>query len=350
MRKLNFLWAIILLSVILTSCSEDEPDVTDESRADVIVINEGNFQSGDGTFSSYNTDTEEVNFSLYASANGFPVGATIQSAQIFGDNIYAVTNGPDKLEIFDAETFESIAYITSGFANPYAFAAVDDKGYVTNWGTLNTTDYSYENPFITVIDLTTNAVTDSLMLEGKPQDIVAVNGFFYVSNVGGSSISVIDAATDEIVKEIAVADNPDDLVVDVEGDVWVIANSGNIVKIDTETNMVEKTISGIEVAGFNETMVISEDGQHLYWLSSVGEYPNYTTSVYELNISATTAPEDAIVSGTTYYGLGISPENILYVADANAFQGNGSVIRYNLDGTELNTFAAGRGPAGFIFR
>lgn len=334
----------------MTACTEDDPVVVSEGGlADVIVINEGNFQSGDGTFSSYNIETEEVTLSVFAGANGFPIAATIQNAILLEDRIFAVTNAPDKLEVLEGESFKSIAYINSGFANPYAFAAVGDKGYVTNWGTLNTSNYTYENPYIAVVDLTTYAVIDSIFTEVKPQDVVAVNGNFYVSNVGGNTISVYNASNDEVVMEIEVPDHPDDLAVDKDGDVWVITNSGSIVQVDTETNSVVKTISNVQNAGFNETMVINDAGDKLYYLASSG-YPDYETAVYELPIASTKAPEAALLSGNNFYGLGISPNNVLFLADANAFQGNGTVTRYDLDGKELGSFEAGRGPSGFIFR
>lgn len=102
-------------------------------------------------------------------------------------------------------------------------------------------------------------------------------------------------------------------------------------------------------SGYNEKMVINEAGDQLYYLSSSG-WPDYNTAIYMLGIDANAAPTEAVVSGANYYGLGISPDDELYVTDANAFQGNGTVYRYSLDGTEINSFSAGRGPNGFIFR
>lgn len=322
---------------------------TSEAPADVIVINEGNFQSGDGSFSTYNSVTEEVALSVFASTNGYPIGATIQNTRIFNGKIYAVTNSPDKLEVIDAQSFASVAYINQGFSSPYAFAAIGDKGYVTNWGTYNSETWSFENPFIAIVDLESNTVTSTIDRDIKPQDVVAVGDYFYVSNGGGSSVTVFNASTDEVVTDITVSEKPDRMVLDAEQDIWLICSSGNIVEIDTETNTVEKTITDVQVSGFNEKMVINEESNKLYYLSSSG-WPDYETAVYELALNASSAPSEALISGTNFYGLGISPDNVVYVADANAFQGNGSVVRYSLDGTKLNSFATGRGPNGFIFR
>ena len=322
---------------------------TPEQPADVIVINEGNYQSGDGSFATYNSLTEKSTLSVFASANGYPIGGTIQRAKIYQDQIYAVTNAADKLEVMDAGSFESITYLNSGFANPHAFAATGDKGYVTNWGIYNSETWMYENSFITILDLTSHQVVDSLMLDDQPQDVVAVKDYFYVSNVMSNTIMVIDASNDQVVKHIEVAQGPDRMAVDAEDNIWVICTSGNLVKVNTSDQAVEKTISGLQVSGFNEKMVINSSGDKLYYLSA-GMWPDYESAVYELDIHATSAPDEPVITGNNFHGVGISPDNILYVADANAFQGNGSVIRYSLEGVKLSSFAAGRGPNGFIFR
>lgn len=343
-KNLHFLLGVALLGLV--SCSDEEPKPV--TPADVIVINEGNFSSGDGTFSTYNTATEDVSLSVFAAANGFPIAATIQNVTTYNDKLYAVTNAGDKVEVINSETFESEALINSGFQNPYSFAAIDNKAYVTNWGSLNSETYAWEGSFISVIDLTSNTVMDSIKLDVQPQHVLAYNGRFYVSNVGGSTISVYDPATNGVIETIEVSFGPDKMVVDVNDDIWVMCTSGALVKIDGETNEVELTISEINGSGYNEKMVISEAGDVIYYVGT-SAWPDATTFVYELAITETAAPESELISGEHFYGVGISNE-VIYVTDQNAYQGNGFVHRFGLDGAEINTFAAGRIPSGFIFR
>ncbi len=351
MNNFQILKTSIALGILaaVSGCSEDPEVDPTGTPADVVVINEGNFSSGDGTFSTFNSVTGEVNLSVFASRNGFPVAASIQNAIVFDEKIFAVTNASDKIEVIDLETFESEAVIASGFSNPFSFAAIGDKGYVTNWGTFNNSTFLYENSFITIIDLSDYTVVDSIERAVQPQHVIAVGGFFYVSNVRENTVTVFDPTDDEVETDIDVSAGPDRMVIDSGDDIWLICNSGDMVKIDTETNTVEKTISGIQVAGFNERMVINDDRDQIYYLSSSG-WPDYNTAIYSIGLDATTAPADPIVSGSNYYGVGISPDDILYIADANAFQGNGTVYRYDLEGTEIGQFNAGRGPNGFIFR
>ena len=346
-RRINLI-AFSGLLLFTISCNEPDKMISDPG-ADVIIINEGNFSSADGTLSTFNTFSDEVDLSVFASTNGFPLAATIQNAVIVGDKIYAVTNAADKLEVIDLETFESLAHINAGLSTPYSFAASGDKGYLTNWGTYNSETYGYDDPFIAVVDLTNHTISTTIERSSKPQYVVSVGGFFYVSNPDAGTVTVFDATDDQVETDIDVSSGPDRMVIDMNGNIWVICNSGNIDVIDTETNVIEKTITGIQVTGFNEKMTINDSGDKIYYLSSSG-WPDYNTSIYEIGLDATDAPSEPLLSGTNYYGIGISKESILYVGDANAFQGNGSVFRYNLEGTEIDQFPAGRGPNGFLFR
>ncbi len=351
-RKLQFCRALLLLSLLFggIACSDSDSDneVTIE-EADVIVVNEGNFTSADGTLSTFNSLTADVDLSVFASANGFPIAATIQNVAVYEGNYYAVTNAADKVEVINSETFLSEALISTGLKNPYALAAIGDKAYVTNWGELNYTTYLWEESFISIVDLTTNMVTDSIMLNEQPQHVLAFNGKFYVSNVGGSTITIYNPETDEAEQTIEVASGPDAMLVDANSDLWVLCTSGNLVRINGATNTVEATISGVHGSGFNEKMTINADGDVLYYLGT-SVWPETDTYIYEFNISETSAPASALITGDNFYGLGISGSQIIYIANHNNYVGNGSVLRYNLDGEEIDQFAAGRIPSRFIFR
>jgi hypothetical protein len=62
-----------------------------------------------------------------------------------------------------------------------------------------------------------------------------------------------------------------------------------------------------------------------------------------MDIDATSVPANPLVTGQNFYGLGIDG-NELYVTNNNAFQGNGTVLVYDLNGSEKYNFPTGRGP------
>jgi len=317
---------------------------------DVIIINEGNFLSGDGTLGTYNSITGVSSQAVFASANGFPIAATIQTAVISGSNLFLVANSPDKVEIANSETFESIAIINSGFLSPFDIAINDNTAYVSNWGTLNFDTFEWEGSYIAIVDLSTNTVVDSLERRDQPQDIELVDDRLYVADVSSNTISVLDVDDNLVdVTTITVPFGPDRIVTDANNDLFVLCRAGAIVKIDTETNQVVRTIEGVSGRGFNEKMVLDQEGTTLYYLSSEF-FPSTATSVWSLGVDETSAPTASLIDGNNFYGLGVAANGNIYVGDANAFQGNGTVLIYDQTGSELQTFPSGRGPNGFIFR
>jgi DNA-binding beta-propeller fold protein YncE len=366
MKKPNFLRQILLLKhlkglflvsliALMSACGES--DVTPINReADVIIINEGNFGSADGTLSTYTSSNKAVNLSVFAGANGFPFAATIQNVLEYDGNYYAITNNTDKVEVFKKEDFSSVATIKPSFgaavqfATPFSFAAVGTQGYVSNWGTFNFTTFVYDNPSLVKINLTNFSITSKIALAAQPQHLLAIGSKIYISLVGSNQIAVLNTSNDQFETPITVEQGPDKMLIDKNGKLWVMCNSGYLVRINPNTNAVEATIPNVQSSGFNEKMAIDGDGETLYYLSSTGFNPS-TGAVYAIDITATTAPNQALISGNNFYGVGIDPvTDIIYVGDNKNFQSNGIVIRYQTNGTTLDTLASGRGPNGFLFR
>ncbi len=322
---------------------------------DVIVINEGNFLSADGSLSTYNTTTGEVKLGAFTSANGFPFAATIQNGVAYNGNYYFVTNSADKVEVLNQETLSSTATIKPTFSdpdalvNPYMIAAVGEKAYVSNWGKFNSSTFVFENSFVAVLDLTSNTITGKLDWAVKPQGMIAAAGKVFVADNGSNTISVIDPTDDQVSTTITVESGPDKMILDKNNKIWVICNSGNLVRINPGDNTVEATIPDIKIAGYNEKMVINSAGDMIYYLHAA-PWPSKAKEIYAISIDASAAPSTPIISGENFYGLGISPANKIYVTDANGFLGNGTVVRYEADGTKIDEFECGRGPNGFLFR
>ena len=349
--KITIKLIAILLLAFISSCGEDEPvmDPTPMYQADVLVINEGNFLSGDGTISTIDLTLNEVEFSKFASTNGFPMAATIQSVTSYDNKYYFVTNNSHKIEVTDSN-FKSMATIKSSddiiFSSPFDMAATGTTGFVSDWGQYNSGTFSFENGFIGVIDLTTSQLIAKIERASQPQDLLVLNGGLYVSNVSSNTISVLNPNTYVEDETIEVSFGHDKMLTDKNGKLWVICTSGNLVQIDPETNIVLKTIDGINTQGFNEKFVINQAGDKLYYLSF--DWGTSMGAVYELDITATDPPTDPIILSQNSYGLGIQ-NDLIYLGNSNAFQGNGVIEQYSLDGELQNTFDCGRGPNGFIF-
>ena len=362
MRNFNrfFLSLSLVIGLFLSACNETDPVLT-ALDADVIVVNEGNFNSADATLSAYNSSTGQVFLSVFASTNGFPFAGTLQNVVEYQDKYFAVISNTDKLEVLNKSDFKSVATIKPGssapikFASPFSFAAVGNKGYISNWGTYNPSTWGYDNPSIVVVDLTNYTITGKIDVTERPQHLLAIGNKIYVSDVTSNTISIINTSTDQIeANKIAVGKNgPDKMLLDANNKLWVICRSKNLVRINPATNEVEATIENIESLGFNAKLVTNGEKNKLYYMASkyAPDYSYTDAKIFEIAITATSAPANPIITGRNFYGLGVHPKTgVIYVADANAFQSNGTIIRYKNDGTEMDSFAAGKGPNGFIFR
>ncbi len=346
--------AIIALGISLFACKTSTSDPVATPTTDVIVINEGNFNSADGSLSTYRSGDGSVELGIFERINGFPLAATIQNvyAESTQNRIYAITNAPDKLEIMSYGDFSSLATIrnsgaTINFTNPYAFAAIGNTGYVSNWGTFNNITSTFQNGYITKINLANNSITSKLTRTTKPQDLKIVNNNLYIANTGGSTISVLNTNNDVSVTEITTPAGPDKMVVDKNNKIWVLCTSGNLIRINPVNNTIEATFASVSVSGYNEKMVLNSTKDRLYWLNSTW---GQSSKVFAMDITATTIPTTALITRNNLYGLGAHPNGDIYVTDSNSFQGNGRVYVYNSAGTEKTNFGAGRGPNGFIFR
>ncbi|MEM7549051.1 MAG: DUF5074 domain-containing protein [Bacteroidota bacterium] len=322
---------------------------TFETLPDIVLsVNEGNFGRENGSLSSFSVTTETVDQTV------FDADATIQNAIRVENDLYLVTNAPDRLDILTVDgneiTFSNS--ITSGFFNPIGFARVGNFGYVTNWGPFDQ-NFETPDPFLAIVDLEANEVIDSIELGIRPQEIIAVDDQLYIANERGSTVTVLDASgsNSTITTEIDVPFGPSIMVVDATGNLWVLCTSGNLVEIDLNTNTVVNTIDGVTVNGFDEKMVINNTGDIIYFLGGTNDTFTGLTNVFEVNLTTASPTAISFVSeGFAFYGIGVDPENgDVYVGDSNAFQSPGTGIRYSSDGTQITTFATGIGPNSFLF-
>lgn len=348
MKKVNqlMLW-IVAIGFVCQSCMVDDAQPLGKYENGVLIINEGNYGAGSGSVSFWNTTLDIVSNDIYNAENGLGISATIQNAHVYQDRIYLITNLPDKIEVVNAQTFKRITTVTDKLSNPFDFVAIGNRGFFTNWGDY---DISYNNPkgALKVLDLTTNTVlNDSIAFGNRVMGLLTYNNKLYVANEIGNKVAVVNPNTLAIEVNINV-DSPSKMVLDANNKIWVISSAGKLVRINPANNMIEQTINNVDVSGYNEKISINKEKNKIYYLSSSF---SGNSEVYGIDISATSAPANPLIVGENLYGLGISPtDNLIYVGDSNAFQGNGKVMRFEANGTPIDTINAGIGPNNFLFR
>jgi YVTN family beta-propeller protein len=352
-QRIPNLFAVLALTFLFACGPKDETPLG-KYEGGVLVINEGNFSDSDGELSFYSPSTGTATNRIFQAENGRPLSAIIQNVRRFDDKIYLVCNRADKVEVLnaaDGKSFASVASQNQNLVNPQDIAVVGNKAFITCWGPFSPT-FSRDAPFLAIMSTQTNTIIGRVNLAGFPQGCLKVGQNIYIALPGANQVAVLNPATDQIASTIPVANGPQRLYLDANNRIWVVCSSGALVRINPSTNQVETTISTGTVRP-NGKAAMNGAGNRLYYMSSVfnATFTSSTGTVYELPITATTAPTTPLFTLTNLYGLGVDPNSgEILAADANAFQGNGTVVRYDAQGTRLGTFAVGRGPNGFLFQ
>ncbi|MEM6515369.1 MAG: DUF5074 domain-containing protein [Bacteroidota bacterium] len=318
-KNLNFLLLLTLL--IFSSCSNDDDFVNIEPRGDydfgLLISHEGNFGQGNASVAWVSNDLQTVEKNIFNTVNGTPLGDTAQSMAFSDDLAYIVLNASNKIEVVNRFTFESVATINSGLSNPRYMVISNGKAYVTNWGDFTPDDDDY----VAVIDLTTNAVVDTIPTSYLPEELVAFgNKLYVVTGIFGfgNQVDVINTTTDQSEGSITVGNSPNSLQIDDANNLWVLS-SENLIKINTTTDEILDTID------FPDTISSASDLNH-----DLGNLYFYAdNSVYRTSVNSDTFPTNTIIDNVNFYDMRVS-NDFLFGLDALDFQSDGTLSVYNL--------------------
>ena len=344
--KIKLLISLIIMTV-LSSCSEQEVVPAGEFDTGVVVINEGNFSDANGSVSFYNEASKQVTQDIFAVANDISVGGLIQSVFYYDDRAFIIDNLGSKIYVVDAGSYELITTIEQGLNAPRYMTVVAGRAYVTNWGSFDE-NFNLPDSYVSVIDLASYEELSSIATDSGCEGVLGYGGKVYVANSFSNTVDIIDPSMESVTGQIVVETGPVSFKEDKNGAVWLMSSDFSgpsyLSKLDLNA---EEVINSIALAPFAKSLNINGSGDVLYYLSApYGE----DTGVYSLGIEAAEAGSEPMISMANIYGLGIHPvSGEIYLANHNAFQGNGTVLIYE-GSSQKSSFAAGVGPNGFVFR
>ena len=341
----KYSFALLFSFVLFISCNDDNNEPKGEFATGVWVVNEGAYKKSDGTVSYYDPSTGEVKQDLFGLKNsGKALGDIVQSVSVEGDLAYVIVNNDNKMEVVNSNTFAS-EYTLNQLKLPRFFTTFSGKGYLTEWVGFGATDIGR----VSVVNLQTHTVETTITTDYGSENIIVANNKLFVSNNFTNTISVIDPTQNKVTLTIEVSDSPSEFVLDSDNKLWVICggvykgNNAVLYKINPSTNAIEKKI---ELGIGASQLTINKAKNQLYFLSG--------KNVFKVSTQSPIAPSSAFftVSSALYlYGVDVDPAtDIIYVADANGFQINGTIYRYDSEGKLKDNFTSGKGPNGFIFR
>jgi YVTN family beta-propeller protein len=342
------LWLMLCLSCEKDPEQHSVPPPSAGPLRGVFIVNEGAFGQGNGSVSYKSSSSGYFAPDLFYTVNNAYLGDVIQSMFIYNERGYIVVNNSQKVEVVSMSGFNSVATIT-GFSSPRYFIATQSTGYVTDWISNS----------VKVVSLATNSVTGSIAVGNGPEQMAIANGKLYVVNSGGfvmdSTVSIIDLNSNTVIKTLTVGINPNSLQQDAQGKIVVICGgstgqdfiggtaddlAGSAAEIDPVADSVTASfVLGQYVHPLK--LSSSNGGTGLYFLHGENAY---TGTVYLYNGNASSE-----VIAQQFYGLGVHPETGQLYAARPGFSASAYVLRYNSDGTLVDSLLAGIGPNGFAF-
>jgi YVTN family beta-propeller protein len=189
----------------------------------------------------------------------------------------------------------------------------------------------------------------------NPEGIAIAKDKVYIANSGlgaGNTVSVIDTDGDEVIKTIAVADNPIAISVGLEniyvlcsgsyGTDWMSPDDDTpaaLFCIDAKSSTI---LDSIHISGHPSKLTLAENGTG-YFIGSTG--------ITQIDYLSMQVVESTFIAGI-YYGLNYDPvSKKIYLLDAKDFVQNGQLLVYDMQKIKLAEHTVGiiPGTIGFYY-
>ena len=346
-----------VVTIVACKKSSDSPNpmANYDSGKGIFVNDEGDYGKGNSGISFINNSNNTVITDVFSTANGRPLGDVAQSMTIYNDRGYIVVNNSQKIEVVTISDFKSVSTITASNnislkAPRYMLVVDSTKAYISDWTDNN----------IKVLNLSSLSFEKTISTATGPEQMAVVNGSVYVANTGGygydSTITVINASSDQVITQIQVSYVPTSIQVDANNMLWVMCSNyyntttssyngpGHLVKINPSTNKVVATYA---VTGNPERLAVNKEGNKLY-------YEGTGNGIYKFNITDTVASPNPFIpvtnSAYTVYGVTVDPHNDnIYGAILPSYTAAGVMYAYDSTGKQLNTYNVGFFPDRCLF-
>ena len=368
--KRNPLFLLLALAVMLLSCKPDNPNNPSSFTigSGVFVLNEGNFQFANSSLTFYDIEADTVINDLFYKVNNAPLGDVAESMALVDGKLYIVVNNSKYIYKVNANTIEcdtTQPYKMGGFYSPREMLFVaPDKAYVSDLIGTN----------LWIINPLEMKHTGTVAMGNTTEKMVRVGNDLYVSNWSYyyidayshdsyNTVQVVDLNNDVKVADIKVGKEPNTMVVDKNGHVWVLCEGRSwedeygenptLWEIDPMLRIATKRYEfrgpydfDDDIKGVASTLKANPAGDQFYLIYN-NEVRRFDLATMSLSETFRITPEPQGL----FYNMAVEPgTGDLYVADAKNYMKNGTVYRYTSDGLLLASFEAGLIPSAMLFK
>ena len=353
--------AMMGLSLFFVACSNENggEDITPEIPKpeiigeNLIICNEGNWQSDNGQLSYYDGTAGVLTNKWFRQVNGSKLGDTPNDIIQVNDTLIAIAvNWSNIIQYIHPDGTACGA--TENVPNNRRMCADGNYLYITSYAH-KCGNQTFEKGYVAKIDVKTKQVVATCEVGWEPEGVRLYEGKLYVANTGGyafsenhayeTTVQVVDAETMKSVKTI------DTGCINLYGEMsqagqYLCINScGDYYNVKPKTVIVDCKTDEVKTFDFPCTYNTT-DGKLFY---TVGSEFSYNTGAYVYQIKTINPETKEVKDGifceaitqkikeiTSPYELYISPytQNV-YFTDAGSYASAGYLYGYTKEGEEL---------------
>lgn len=360
-NKILGMLAMMGLSLLFVACSNEngednrtpeipKPEIIGEN---LIVCNEGNWQSDNGQLSYYDGTAGVLTNKWFRQVNGSKLGDTPNDIIQVNDTLIAIAvNWSNIIQYIHPDGTACGA--TENVPNNRRMCADGNYLYITSYAH-KCGNQTFEKGYVAKIDVKTKQVVATCEVGWEPEGVRLYEGKLYVANTGGyafsenhayeTTVQVVDAETMKSIKTI------DTGCINLYGEMsqagqYLCINScGDYYDVKPKTVIVDCKTDEVKTFDFPVTYN-STDGNVFY---TVGSDFSYNTGEYVYSIKTINPKTQEVKDGifceaitqkikeiTSPYELYISPytQNV-YFTDAGSYASAGYLYGYTKEGEEL---------------
>jgi len=345
----KFILLFFTVSIFSISCKLGDDKASTSYGSGVYILNQGQYPNGAGDVSVYNRTSGTVANDLFTTANGFKLGNVVQSMINFYGTNYVVVNNANRIYTADSKTFLFKGNVILDATYPRYMLGIDTgRIYISSWGK------GAGDSSLLIFKPNTFTVTAKINTGNGPDKMIQDGAFLYVCNSGGltsdSTVAVIALNGDSLYNKIQVGLNPNSIVLDASGDVWVL--SGGYYLQPNVKGKLQRIHSGkvdlsFDVPQYADYLCTDAKSNVLYFAAGS---TIYTKDIVNFGNN----PPTKLLTTSTFQsinGMGVDPTSgYLFVSDGKDFVRAGTSYIVDLSAKTIrDSLKVGVAPGEYYF-
>lgn len=329
---MKYIRSVIVCIVLISSCKppvrESDP-LPDLLNAGVYIVNEGNFMSGNGGVSFYDSAANTVTQDLFFLKNNKQAGDVCQSLSYYQNQFYLVVNNSNKIEILDNDFINTKTI--SGFTSPRYISFTGNKGYVSD----------LYGKGVSVINTATHTINKKIPINKWTEELLIFHDTLYVTSPDSKYLYLIDTNTDLLTDSIDIGFGSSSLALDDNNNIWILCSGSekqsilpSIICLNPVNRKIVRTLSSADYSSYASKLNYNPVDKCIYWID--GDI--YKTAT---NNSGSIKEKAIPAGGKNFYGLAIKKNGDIIISDAGDFSQRSTIYIYSNTGIERTHFNAG---------